>query len=359
MATALTLEVLPAGFGDCLLLTCALPRGKWRMLVDTGPDETYPVLRKRLLALPKDSHGRRHIDLFVVTHIDHDHIGGAGQLLDDDELGLSFGDIWFNAPPRRATRGVREGESLAKLLGAHAAGLPWNLAWQGQPVVAAKGSGGVELATPGWPRLTVLSPTPERLTSLFAVWERELAKLRAGRRERAQPEQVPAGVRSAGVPDLQLLAHKRTSPDRAVPNGSSIAILLEHRGASVLLCGDAFANVLVPQLRALAERRGQPISVDALKLSHHGSRGNVTLDLLASVSARHHVISTNNAHFRHPDAEAMARVIAGSTRPVLWFNHDTAQNRRWADPRLLQLHGYEVRFPAAPDEGVAIRLPAR
>lgn len=44
---SITLEVLPASFGDCLLLTFARPRSDWLMLVGTGPDETYPALRAR------------------------------------------------------------------------------------------------------------------------------------------------------------------------------------------------------------------------------------------------------------------------------------------------------------------------
>jgi len=55
---AITLEVPPAGFGDCLLLSCPVGRSTWRMLVDTGPDETYPALKARLAKLPADSHGR-------------------------------------------------------------------------------------------------------------------------------------------------------------------------------------------------------------------------------------------------------------------------------------------------------------
>ena len=45
--TAITLEVLPAGYGDCLLISCPVGRRTWRMLVDTGPDECYPGLRSR------------------------------------------------------------------------------------------------------------------------------------------------------------------------------------------------------------------------------------------------------------------------------------------------------------------------
>lgn len=125
---AITLDVLPAGFGDSLLITCSVGERPWRMLVDTGPDETYPQLKARLTALPVESDGTRYIDLFVVSHIDHDHIGGAAPLLNDRSLGLRFGDIWFNAPPQPSLRGVAEGRSLARLLGAAESELPWNLA---------------------------------------------------------------------------------------------------------------------------------------------------------------------------------------------------------------------------------------
>jgi hypothetical protein len=43
--TAIRLEVLPAAYGDCLLIECPVGKRTWRMLVDTGPDETYEVLR--------------------------------------------------------------------------------------------------------------------------------------------------------------------------------------------------------------------------------------------------------------------------------------------------------------------------
>lgn len=66
--TAITLEVLPAGFGDCLLVSCPVGKRIWRMLVDTGPDEAYPQLKARLSQLPMGVDGKRLIDLFVVSH---------------------------------------------------------------------------------------------------------------------------------------------------------------------------------------------------------------------------------------------------------------------------------------------------
>lgn len=357
-APAINLEVLPAGYGDCLLVSCPVGDRLWRMLVDTGPDECWPQLRERLSKISPDSLGRRHIDLAVVSHIDHDHIGGAALLFGDKSLGLSFGDVWFNAPPRRQARGVAEGVSLAALLGASQADLPWNKAFGGRHVATSGDGAFVELPTSeGMPRITLLSPTPARLTSLFKVWDRELERLR--RKEAEKPQQTGATRRGAAALDLEVLAGSVTKVDAAPANGSSIAFLLEHKGASVLLAADAFPTVLSPALQALARHRQQPggLSVDAIKLSHHGSKGNVTTELLKSVHAEHYIVSTNGAIFKHPDDEAIARVVLnGGRRHNLWFNYRNERSLRWADDSRLAQHGCRVVLPEAGHEGATLPL---
>ena len=108
---AVVLEVLPAGFGDCLLVSCPVGRSTWRMLVDTGPDETYPTLRRRLLQIPKASDGKRDhlsrksvwiafpVKAFVMMP---DGLLGTGQpgIAGDDldaQYGVSLHDLKFFA----------------------------------------------------------------------------------------------------------------------------------------------------------------------------------------------------------------------------------------------------------------------
>lgn len=355
-AARVTLEVLPAGYGDCLLVTCPVGRRTWRMLIDTGPDECWPTLRDRLARIPANAKGKRHLDLVVITHIDHDHIGGAAALFGEDDLGLTFGDVWFNAPTMTAARGVAEGQSLAAILGGSKAVLPWNKAWGGRHAVTPSGSTFAELpSVRGQPRITLLSPTPETLATMFKVWGKELRRL--GEPARQQPA-VPFS-RDRGTMDLEALASKTTAVDRAPANGSSITLLLEHRGASILLGADAHPTVLVPALQALAahRRHALPLKVDAFKLSHHGSRANITTDLFRAVHAKHYIVSTNGAIFGHPDDEALARVIVGSTGSrTLWFNFESDRHLRWREPRLLARHGHEVAFPTAGQAGLQLAL---
>jgi hypothetical protein len=326
------------------------------MLIDFGPDEdeTWTVLRERLTSLVPDKNGRRHIDLAIVSHIDHDHIGGASLLFSDDDLGLSFGDVWFNAR-HHLERGVAEGQALSELLGGQKRKIPWNVAFGGGPVVTPKDGGFVELpALRGHPRLTLLSPTPKQLVRLATVWDTELEKLR--KRESNTEADLDRG---GGFPDLEVLAARPSPRDHSPTNGSSIAVLLEHQGNSVLLAADAFPTVLGSALLNLAKHRQAqlPLRVDVFKLSHHGSRANLMTEVLGAVTADHYVVSTNNARYGHPNDEALARtVLYGGEHPTLWFNYATTQNRRWADEQLQSCYGFATRFPGDSERGVSLRL---
>jgi len=360
--TAITVECLPASYGDCILVTCDLersaePKRTWRLLIDTGPDECWPILKARLGKIEPDTRDKRHIDLAIISHIDHDHIGGAHLLFSDTSLGLEFGDVWFNARQHLGERGVVEAQTLGRILGAGDT-LPWNRAFDGGAIVTQGDRGYVEVQTdPHLPKLTLLSPTPKRLAALAKVWDREVKKLKA-----KQTNTTVERGRSREFPNLATLANPKTRSDRSAPNGSSITVLLEHRDTSVLLAADAFSTVLGSALVHLIQDRkvAHPIEVDAFKLSHHGSRANLLTSLLNVVRAENYLVSTDNSRFGHPDDETLARVVLyGGIQPKLWFNYKTPQNERWAAPDLRHKHGYRTALPSDITSGIHLELPAK
>ena len=78
-----------------------------------------------------------------------------------------------------------------------------------------------------------------------------------------------------------------------------------------------------------------PLHVDVLKLPHHGSHANVSLDLLRTLDCARYLFSSNGAHTRHPHPEAIARV-----REEAWPDvRDVTKLLKAQLPRLLEVLG--------------------
>jgi len=332
-------------------------------------------LRERILALPEDD---RHFELLVVTHVDIDHIGGSLDLLREREkLGVSFGEIWFNGyvhltpggsvpqPEAADLLGPLQGEALTELIVANGAN-KWNAAAGGGAlVVPAAGPLQPLRQLPGGMQLTLLSPTQAQLDRLQPRWHAACRKAgivpgaatAADARQLEEDEEPAEDDDLLGDPDVARLAAMPFKPDRAIPNGSSLALLAEYQGRRALLTGDAYAPVLVDALARLPGNAAGRLQLDAVKLSHHGSRGNTSADLVRAVDCRNWLVSTNGKIFHHPDGEAIARVLRdGGAGVQLHFNYRSECNEMWAALGLQRKHGYTARYPANEGEGVCLDL---
>lgn len=323
---AITVECLQAGHGDALLITCHNRHEEsWVALIDTGPRSVSANVLHRLAQLP-ERNGQRHLDLLVITHIDHDHIGSVHAVLSDQELAI--GDIWFNgerqiAPFHKQSRTFNEGQRLNDQL-TFEVDKNWNKAFDQQAVVVPEGRRFVAYSMSGGPTITVLGPTVKDLTRLANKWDRELINPAVPTRS--------DNVTTTHVEDIETLANTRYEADRSVTNRSSIALLIEHAGASVLLTGDATSEAISIALRYLLEERhqAQPLHVDVMKVSHHGSRKNTSNDLLETVRASHYLISTDATRHGLPNHETLARLVKDQTVPhTVHFNYEHDSAKLW------------------------------
>ncbi len=361
----MTVELLPARYGDCILVECSDATSTHRILIDGGPPGSYDSLRERIRRLQPE--GRR-FDLLVITHVDADHIWGVLKLLEDQNLGCSFEDVWFNGfrhlppPDEEAKRSLRQGEALTELLDGSSdrPSLPWNESFGGD-AITAPGLGRYRTESLDWGlRVTLISPIPARLSRLWEDWDLLIQKAKAGEpsEQQAQPElTVPEVLVRRGVASLEELAATPTRKDRKPANGSSIAFLLEWGDLSCLLTGDAFPDILEPAIRKIAADRGvDRLPLDAFKLPHHGSMANVTRTLVESVSCRRYLFSTNGELFDHPDPEAVARVILfGGDSVALLFNYRTQLTARWDDAQLTKDYSYHVTY-GSEESGLLVPL---
>jgi beta-lactamase superfamily II metal-dependent hydrolase len=332
------LEILPAAHGDAIWIEYGDPKKPHRIVIDGGPATSYEAgLHRRLQLLP--SHDKR-IDLLVVTHIDTDHIDGPVILLQDaEQLGVSVGQVWFNGWEQLNKAMQKEGfqplqgEFLDALLDFPRYRAKWNVQSKGMPISVPD-----EGALPSWnvqdAQITILSPGPRQIKRLRARWASAMRGFAGDHAEALRRLKARREYRPPAVPSV--FGGGGFGNDRSVANGSSIAFLLECEGVSCLLAADAHPRVLVASLKRLMASRnlgqGDRLRLDAFKLSHHGSMGNVSEELLSMVDCSRWIVSTNGDIYDHPDPET-APLVAKSCRSVPEFlcNYESRTTLKFAD----------------------------
>ena len=88
----LKIKLLPAGYGDCILISIDSVENV-NILIDGGLSETYDKYLKKevahILAL------NQKLNLVISTHMDNDHISGLVKLLNSSYSKL-INEIWYN-----------------------------------------------------------------------------------------------------------------------------------------------------------------------------------------------------------------------------------------------------------------------
>ena len=197
----LRMEMLPANQGDCLWIEYGQKNKPRLILIDGGTAGSIKALVEKVKALPAKS---RHLELLVVTHVDADHIAGVLKFLETPQLGLSVGEVWFNAYKHLLEKGETFGPAQGEKLSADivAGRFPWNRKFKGQAVkVPDKGPLPVKKLD-GDLEFVILGPTMEKLRILKPVW------VEACKEARIKPGKPvnrprPAGLEAFGPIDVR------------------------------------------------------------------------------------------------------------------------------------------------------------
>lgn len=211
-------------------------------------------------------------------------------------------------------------------------------------------------------KLTILSPGPEQLVKLRSAWKKVMGRsagnAQAALKKLATQKKYKDLLGPAKALDLQELANSETNLDPSPANGSSIAVLAEYEGRRCLFAGDCHSQVLEASLqRLLKANKSTRLSLDAVKVPHHGSKYNNTITLYKKLNCKKYLISTNGKIFEHPDPEAVARIILyGGPNIEIYFNYDTTFTRRWDDPDLQRRYKYKTFIRPASESALEVIL---
>jgi beta-lactamase superfamily II metal-dependent hydrolase len=362
----LRIEMLPAKQGDALWIEYGTPENTRRILIDGGPIGAYGALESKLKKLPD---GDKGVELVVISHVDTDHIEGIIRLLAAKRNQWPFlpKDIWFNGWEhivKTKTLGGREGDFLSALIERRAPN-EWNKAFDGKAIIVESGKQPPVVELKDGMKITLLSPSPEKLKEMGDKWKKDVEKykLEPGDLEAAWEQlvemkkyRVVKGV-LGGTDDLSKKLTKQLKTKQTEANGTSIAFLAEFEDMSCLFLADANRDVICESIKKLIPVGQERLKVDALKMSHHGSKGNISEDLMKLIDAKHYLVSTDGSIHHHPDKPAIEAVLRWSVRkPTLWFNYRSKQNARWAKAPKERDVSYTAYYPTEGSEGIVVEL---
>lgn len=348
------LTLHPGNDGDCIQLTWGTTPILHHLIVDLGRSATYKAIKPELKNI-------ENLELFVMSHIDADHIAGAIPMLREDLPLFKPKRVWFNSRPQlRAAEtrspilepmSVRQGEKLAR--GIVNFGWPWNTEFDSEIVSIDSPEATKPITIADGLTIRLLSPGDSQLINLLPKWDEELAaaNLRTFDPD-DDPDPMSKNFEPFGLLNVSALAATDYEHDTTETNGASIAFIAEFQNKRVLLAGDAHSEVLEAALKPLADAEGGAFHIDLMKISHHGSKANTSKDFPGLIDCTRFAISTNGTRHHHPDAETIARYFDADKErtKTLYFNYRQPSTDIWDNKRLKAIWNYETVFPADEED---------
>lgn len=311
---------LQAAHGDAFIVEAEQAGKVFRIVIDGGPEETANAISECYLSLG-------HIDLLVLTHFDADHITGLLSFFEKLKGELCLVDyVWANCAnivdfDNEENVAAYEdayvlSKHLEKLKKQGAIG-EWsnNVITEKEPMII------------GPFQIEILSPTKEIQRELLKHY-REYQEKEGLEDDPDTDEEVSFGnVQRDAAKELTQLATEFRQRRTSFMNKTSIALRIMAEGKTLLFLGDAEANIIADSLERLGATTEIPLSVDLIKVSHHGSKANINRRLFELIYCSNFLISTNGGTggAYHPDRQTIACIDAWARRnetPIaLYFNY--------------------------------------
>ena len=274
---------------------------------------------------------KEDIDLWVISHIHDDHIGGIEEYLKQIEIGQSNDIVkaWFYNSPRKSNgpskqssemvssaKSIKQGDLLAQYLELKGKVLENDIVF------------GIEPFNFYGMKLFVLSPSSNKLKNLRAKYECDpelpLEK-QEGEETISEAKSVVQDDYHIKLMDFDLSDWKE---DNSIENGSSISILTEYNDIKVLWLADSHPSDIVDSLKSLGYSESNKFNCELVKVSHHGSRGNNSDELYSIIECDNYVFSADgmNKH-KLPSKESISRILRNKNRNItsqynFYFTHD-------------------------------------
>lgn len=287
------------------------------IFIDAGYERTFTYVLAG--EIQKIRQAAEKIDLWIISHIHDDHIGGIIQYIKSVTYGKESDIVesWYYNHPRSASievdllqfnsisqmKSIGQGDDLTNFLSVNnkLSKVDITSEFPDQNLFGLN--------------VTILSPSVSKLSQLrkkyptteFKLLEQnELSDISEAKAVKAYDYQIPIG--SFNLNEWEQ--------DKSIENGSSISVLTEIDGKKVLWLADSHPSDIVSSLNKLGYSKANPLVCEYVKVCHHGSKGNNSDALYELVRCSNYIMSVNgeNKHYL-PNKECIARILRSPNRP--------------------------------------------
>lgn len=348
-----TIKTFKSKAGDCIFFLLEEDEKRFVIMIDCGK---YTSSIKDYVEHELD----RHINLLVATHIDNDHIDGLVEMLEQtpdlkvDKILYNCNQLWDGRPKRQPSEDMQHdlqvlrtnlppkmNSSNGKIKAGKAVTLAeklsekaeWWEAWKKNEYVSNEiGPIPLDEENDKFGQLIVLSPKREdieKLNELFKVEQGKLtkhiideggyvegqetlfelvARLAALKRKNYEvkvPVKVGAALKAFNESRLKK-AYEFEPIGVSDENVASIALMWEYGVKKVLFMGDAEPDDIANKIKDIKGEGKQEI--EAIKVSHHGSKHSTSLALMECVDSDHYFFTGGNLKDK-PSLEAIIKIV--------------------------------------------------
>lgn len=365
-----TIKTFKSKAGDCIFFLLEEDEKRFVIMIDCGK---YTSSIKDYV----EHELGRHINLLVATHIDNDHIDGLVEMLEQtpdlkvDKILYNCNQLWDGRPKRQPSEDMQHdlqvlrtnlppkmNSSNGKIKADKAVTLAeklsekaeWWEAWKKNEYVSNEiGPIPLDEENNKFGQLIVLSPKSEdieKLNDLFKVEQGKLtkhiideggyvegqetlfelvARLAAMKRKNYEvkdPVKVGTALKAFNESHLKD-AYEFVPEGVSDENVASIALMWEYGVKKVLFMGDADPDVIVKKIKDIYGEGKQEI--EAIKVSHHGSKHSTSLALMECVDSDHYFFTGGNLKDR-PSLEAIIKIVNRQDARLRTLHFNNAEN---------------------------------
>ncbi|MBQ0087850.1 MAG: MBL fold metallo-hydrolase [Prevotellaceae bacterium] len=248
------------------------------------------------------------IDLWIITHIDDDHIGGLFHFVNDTDFyrqnACKLKKIWMNY----GGMGDYKVHTTGEISYDHGRELRDMILGMGTNVLGDITTGvTLDIAGTG---ITVVGPPASALSEYKTWWNKqECPDIFSTSKGEIDGKENDYDKPFA---DFDVSNY---SEDKSVTNRSSIAVVITSHERNLLFSADSCSSILKDGLISQGFVQHGVARVDVMHIPHHGSCRNTSKEFLDMIDCDNYVITGNGRNKYHlPDKETIARLKAANPR---------------------------------------------